>query len=64
MTFFPFLGSTLILAEQYKETPLHQPSKLLYRNLAITDLCVGIIVEPLAVIFHIRSERKKNYLLF
>ena len=44
-----FLGNTLILAALHKETSLHAPSKLLYRNLAITDLCVGIIVEPLSV---------------
>ena len=44
-----FLGNTLILAALHKETSLHPPSKLLYRNLAITDLCVGIIVEPLFV---------------
>ena len=41
-----FLGNTLILVALHKETSLHPPSKLLYRNLAITDLCVGIIAEP------------------
>ena len=46
-----FLGNTLILVALHKETSLHPPSKLLYRNLAITDLCVGIIVEPAAVIY-------------
>ena len=46
-----FLGNTLILVALRKETSLHSPSKLLYRNLAITDLCVGIIAEPLAVTF-------------
>ena len=46
-----FLGNTLILVALHKETSLHPPSKLLYRNLAITDLCVGIIVEPLAVAY-------------
>ena len=46
-----FLGNTLILVALRKETSLHPPSKLLYRNLAITDLCVGIIVEPAAVIY-------------
>ena len=46
-----FLGNTLILAALHKETSLHPPSKLLYRNLAITDLCVGIIVEPLFVTY-------------
>ena len=44
-----FLGNTLILVALHKETSLHPQSKLLYRNLAITDLCVGIIVEPLYV---------------
>ena len=44
-----FLGNTLILVALHKDTSIHPPSKLLYRNLAITDLCVGIIVEPLLV---------------
>ena len=46
-----FLGNTLILAALPKETSLHPPSKLLFRNLAITDLCVGIIAEPLLVAY-------------
>ena len=44
-----FLGNSLILVALHKDTSLHPPSKLLYRNLAITDLCVGIIVEPMYV---------------
>ncbi|CAH3199035.1 unnamed protein product [Porites evermanni] len=44
-----FLGNTLILVALRKDTSIHPPSKLLYRNLAITDLCVGIIVAPLYV---------------
>ena len=47
------LGNTLILVALHKETSLHPPSKLLYRNLAITDLCVGIIAEPLSVAYYI-----------
>ena len=46
-----FLGNTLILVALHKETSLHPPSKLLYRNLAITDLCVGIVTEPLFVTY-------------
>ena len=46
-----FLGNTLVLVALNKETSLHPPPKLLYRNLAITDLCVGVIVEPLAVTY-------------
>ena len=46
-----FLENSLILVALHKETSLHPPSKLLYRNLAITDLCVGIITEPLSVTY-------------
>ena len=48
-----FLGNTLVLVALHRETSLHPPSKLLYRNLGITDLCVVIIAEPLAVIYWI-----------
>ena len=44
-----FLGNTLILVALYKESSLHPPSKLLFRNLVTTDLCVGVIAEPSAV---------------
>ena len=44
-----FLGDTLILVALSKETSLHPPSKLLLRSLAATDLCVGIISQPLHV---------------
>lgn len=44
-----FLGNALILVALHKESSLHAPSKLLLRTLAITDLCVGITLEPLFV---------------
>ena len=42
-----FLGNALILVALRKESSLHPPSKLLYRCLATTDLCVGLISQPL-----------------
>ena len=45
-----FLGNALILVVLYKESSLHPPSKLLLRSLATTDLCVGLIAEPINVI--------------
>ena len=45
-----FLGNALILVALRRESSLHLPSKLLLSNLAATDLCVGLIPEPLAVI--------------
>ena len=43
------LGNVLILVALCKEISLHPPSKLLLRSLATTDLCVGLIAEPLYV---------------
>ena len=54
-----FLGNTLILVALLKETSLHPPSKLLYRNLAITDLCVGIIAEPLIVTYWTSAVKER-----
>ena len=46
-----FLGNALILVALHKESSLHPPSKLLYRCLATTDLCVGLVVHPVAAIY-------------
>ena len=45
-----FLGNAMILIALHKESSLHLPPKLLLRNLATTDLCVGLILEPLTFI--------------
>ena len=49
------LGNVLILVALHKETSLHLPTKLLYRCLAITDLCVGLIAHPVTVFLHSSS---------
>ena len=54
-----FLGNTLILFAFRKDTSIHPSSKLLYRNLAITDLCVGLIVEPLNVAYAISVVNRR-----
>ena len=41
------LGNFVILVALHKESSLHPPSKLLYRCLAITDLIVGFVSQPL-----------------
>ena len=46
-----FLGNALILIALQKESSLQPPSKLLFRCLATTDLCVGLISQPLAVTY-------------
>ena len=45
------LGNTLILVALRRESSLHPPSKLLFHNLATTDLCVGLVAEPLNVAY-------------
>ena len=44
-----FLENSLILVALRKESSLHPPSKLLLRSLTTTDLCVGLISQPLYV---------------
>ena len=54
-----FLGNTLILVALHKESSLHAPSKLLFRTLTATDLCVGVISEPLAVTFLVSTVSER-----
>ncbi|XP_074633680.1 melanocortin receptor 3-like [Acropora palmata] len=35
------VGNTVVLIALHKETSLHRPSKMLLRNLVVSDLCVG-----------------------
>ena len=45
------LGNALIIVGLHKESSLHPPSKLLLRCLATTDLCAGLISEPMNVAY-------------
>ena len=51
------LGNVLILVAVHKETSLHPPTKHLFRCLAISDLCVGVITQPLFTIFIFASAK-------
>ena len=51
-----FLGNLLIIVALQKPSSLHPPSKLLLGCLAFTDLSVGLIIQPLFVIFLNSSE--------
>ena len=44
------LGNALILVAFHKVLSLNPPSKLFLRCLAFSDLCVGLVVQPLAVV--------------
>ena len=44
-----FLGNVLVLVALHRVSLLHPPTKLLFRSLAVTDLCAGLFSEPLFV---------------
>ncbi len=54
-----FLGNVLIIVALQKVSSLHPPSKLLLGCLASTDLCVGLITQPLFVSFLLSSKHSK-----
>ena len=47
------LGNALVLVALHKVSSLHPPTKLFFRCLAVTDLCVGLIVQPLEVAYNL-----------
>ena len=53
LSFTATLGNTLIFIALRRESCFHPPSRLLILNLAITDMCVGLITQPLAVLHSI-----------
>ena len=50
LTITATLGNSLILFALHKDAFLHPPSKILLRTLAITDLCVGVIGQPVTIV--------------
>ena len=44
-----FLGNALILTALHKVSSIYPPTKLLFRCLAVSDLCVGLFVQPIFV---------------
>ena len=48
---FALFGNILILIALNKVSSLHPPSKLLFRCLSTTDLCVGLISQPLCTAY-------------
>ena len=44
-----FLSNVLILFSLRQVLSIHLPTKLFFRCLAVTDFCVGLIVQPLCV---------------
>ena len=49
LSIFATLGNVLILVALRKVSSIHPPTKLLFRCLAVTDLCVGLLGQSLNV---------------
>ena len=58
LSFTAFIGNAIFLVALNKVSSLHSPSKLLFRTLATTDLCVGIISQPLTVVALLPEVKK------
>ena len=54
------LGNALILVALRNVSSIHPPTKLLFRCLAVTDLCVGLICQPLDVYLTIGNYNKRE----
>lgn len=46
-----FLGNALVLTALVRTRSLHSPSKALLRSLALSDLCVGLLVQPVYIAY-------------
>ena len=55
LAFTATLGNTLILITLHKVSSIHPPTKFLLGCLAMTDFCVGVIVQPLSVAFSMET---------
>ena len=55
LSIFATLGNALILLALRKVCAIHPPTKLLFRCLAVTDLCVGLISQPLYIYYILTS---------
>ena len=55
-----FVGNVLIIFALQKPLSLHPPSKLLFGSLASTDLCVGLLVQPIHVAFLMSPDHSES----
>ena len=56
------LVNALILVALRKISSIYPPTKLLFRCLAVTDLCVGLLCQPIDVFFILADFRHINYI--
>ena len=52
------LGNAMILIALYKVSSIYPPTKLFFRCLAVTDLCVGLLAQPFYATFLLSRIRE------
>ena len=57
-------GNALIMDALRKDSSLHPPSKLMFRCLTVTDLCVGLISQPFYAIQLMSITRQQEKLCY
>lgn len=65
LSFTAVVGNILILVALTKTSSLHPSSKILYRSLAATDLCVGLVAQPVfavQLLFRVAKRRLMCYI--
>ena len=63
LAFTATLVNTLILIAFHKMSSIHPPTKFLLRCLAMSDFCVGVIVQPLFVAFLLKIASGNGHIL-
>jgi len=64
LSFTAALGNILILVALSKISSLHPSSKILYRCLATTDLCVGMVAQPLFAVQLLFRVDERRFLCY
>ena len=59
-----WLENAVILVALQRKNSLHPTSKLMFQCLAVTDLCVGVIAQPLFVIQFASATHRQFQLCF
>ncbi|CAF1115030.1 unnamed protein product [Adineta ricciae] len=60
--FLTLLGNLLVILAVYRETTLHSATYYYIVSLAVADLCVGMIVIPLAICFELTTPSSFRFL--
>ena len=50
-----FLGNAVVLSAIYKTSSLHSPTNILLACLTASDLAIGLVVQPLFMLYHVAS---------